>query len=457
MKWSNREVRILCNLVFLIGTASVGSPVLGQPKPNIIVILADDLGYGDLGCYGSKVNKTPHLDRLASAGIRFTDFHSNGPMCTPTRAALLTGLYQNRFGRRFEAALSGTRKDPGLPLEAVTMAEVLHDQGYATGCFGKWHLGYEKPWLPTKQGFDEFRGLVSGDGDFHTHVDRLGNLDWWDGENIAVEKGYTTDLLTSHSINFIERHHDRPFFLYVPHLAIHFPWQGPDDPPHRQAGTNYLKNKWGIVPDRSNVAPHLKTMIESLDRSVGAVVATIEELNLTDRTLIFFTSDNGGYLDYRGGFKNISDMGPLRGQKTEVYEGGHRVPAIAYWPGKIVPSVCDQTTMTFDLFPTFAGLARTPLDEYPELDGIDLRQILFAGGPIEPRHLFWRMGPNRAARAGNFKLCLLGKKSPELFDLSTDLGETSNLATSHPDLVARLVASLEQWEADVDHTAKFFE
>lgn len=200
-------------------------------KPNIVLIMADDLGYGDLGCYGNDVNQTPHIDALAAGGLRFRDFHAAGPMCSPTRAATLTGLYQQRFGREFDTALD-SRDQLGLPHAAITIAELLKPHGYATACFGKWHLGYRPPLLPTNQGFDLFRGLGSGDGDFHTHIDRSGNEDWWHNDQLETVEGYTTDLLTRYSIEFIEAHRDRPFFLYVPHLAIHFPWQGPHDPGH---------------------------------------------------------------------------------------------------------------------------------------------------------------------------------------------------------------------------------
>ncbi len=456
-------MKVLRFIVIFVWALRSCSLVAAKPSPgarppcNIVFILADDLGYGDIGCYGSRVNRTPHLDRLAAGGMRFTDFHSNGPMCSPTRAAFLTGRYQSRFGRRFESALSGTRRDPGLPLAAVTIAEVLRGAGYATGMFGKWHLGYEGPFLPTNQGFDEFRGLVSGDGDFHTRVDRSGNPDWWKDDALVPEKGYTTDLITRHSVDFIERHRHEPFFLYVPHLAIHFPWQGPDDPSHRQAGISYHKDKWGVIPDRANVRPHVTAMIERLDESVGQIVAALKRLHLTDQTLVVFTSDNGGYLDYAGGFKNISDMGPLRGEKGTIYEGGHRVPAIFSWPGRIPPSVCRETAMTFDLFPTFAALAGVPSTATKALDGVDLRPILFDGNKISARALFWRMGANKAVRKGVWKLCLLGKKSPELYQLDEDIGEKHNLAATHPGIAGELKKALALWEVDVDQSAKAYE
>jgi len=271
----------------------------------------------------------PVGDRLAAGGLRFTDFHSNGSMCTPTRAAMLTGQYQHRFGRKFDGPLSGEiTRDHGLPHEAITIAEVLKKNGYATGMFGKWHLGYIPPWLPTSQGFDEFRGLGSGDGDHHTHIDRWGREDWWHNNQLDMQTGYTADLLTQYSVDFIEQHQDEPFFLYVPHLAIHFPWQGPNDPPHRTKGHDYGDDKWGIIPDPSNVGTHVKAMVESIDKSVGQIMAKLKQLDLHKNTLVIFTSDNGGYLNYGEKYQNISSNGPLRGQKGTLYEGGHRVPMI---------------------------------------------------------------------------------------------------------------------------------
>ncbi|MEW4528778.1 sulfatase-like hydrolase/transferase [Maioricimonas sp. JC845] len=424
-------------LLLLITLFSVfASPACADDRPNVLLILADDLGYGDLGCYGSRQNHTPHLDRLAAEGLRFTDFHSNGPMCSPTRAALLTGLYQHRFGRTFERPLSPTRKTPiGLPLQAVTIAERLQQAGYATGMFGKWHLGYQAPWLPTRQGFDTYRGLLSGDGDHHTHVNRQGGPDWWDGEQAVAEEGYTADLLTRHSIEFIEQNRDRPFFVYVPHLAIHFPWQGPDDPPHRQPGTDYTTDKWGLLPDPHNVAPHVKAMVEALDRSVGETIAALRRLNLDRKTLVIFCSDNGGYLNYGRTHSNISSNGPLRGQKAEVYEGGHRVPAIAWWPGRITPGTCDETVMTFDLFPTILALAGL---EQGETDGVDLSALLLEGTPLPQRTLFWRIGEAHAIRRGPWKLVRHGDRPAELFHLGNDIGEQDDLAGMFPDRVEQL-------------------
>lgn len=450
-----RFTQLLRQVIYVIGSACMMacSAAWGQDdfKPNVVVILIDDLGYGDLGCYGSRQNRTPRIDRLAAEGARFTDFHSNGPMCTPTRVALLTGMYQNRFGRAFETPLGGrSGEGKGLPLDAVTMAEFLKERGYATAMFGKWHLGSEAPFLPTRQGFQSFKGLLTGDGDHHTQIDRSGGADWWHGEELVAEEGYTTDLIARHSVDFIERMHDQPFFLLVSHLTIHFPWQGPEDPPQRQEGVAYHQDKWGILKDPMNVAPHVKAMVEALDESVGTVIDTLRRHQLDERTLVFFLSDNGGYRHYGDTHDQISSNGSLRGQKGEVFEGGHRVPAIAWWPGRIAPRVVDQpTAMTFDLLPTVLGLLG---ESIPDLDGSDLGPVLWGQKGSEglpARDLFWRMGDERAVRRGPWKLVALPQRAPTLFHLGDDLSETHDLAARYPELTEELLETLSRWEASL--------
>jgi arylsulfatase A-like enzyme len=369
-------------------------------------------------------------------------------MCTPTRVALLTGLYQNRFGPRFESALGGRAgQGKGLPLSAVTLAERLKARGYATGMFGKWHLGSEPPYTPPHQGFDVFRGLLTGDGDHHTQIDRSGGKDWWHGDEIEMEEGYTAELITRHSVEFIETHRERPFFLYVPHLTIHFPWQGPKDPPQRREGIDYARDKWGILPDPSNVAPHVKAMVESLDQSVGGIMAAIENHGLAEDTLVWFLSDNGGYRTYGQTHQNISDNGPLRGQKTEVFEGGHRVPAMAWWPGRLEPSERHETVMTMDLAPTVMGLMDRP--SQARWDGVDLGPWLLEGEALPPRTLFWRMDDEAAVRRGPWKLVRLPRREAMLFHLGEDLGEQVDLSAREPERVRVLQDALRQWEHSI--------
>jgi len=417
----SRMTRRIAGATCRILVATLLAPLAGlaASPPNFVLIVADDLGWGDLGCYGSDVHATPAIDALAAKGLRFTDFHSAGAMCSPTRASILTGQYPQRFGPLFDGALSGTKqRHLGLPLEAVTLAEVLREAGYATGCFGKY-------------------------GDFHTRVDRSGHRDWWDGEKPVIEEGYTTSLLTDHAVTFIETHRERPFFLYLPHLAIHFPWQGPDDPAQRTPGKSWHDDKWGIIPDPGNVSPHVKAMVESLDESVGRIVSILRELGLEENTLVIFTSDNGGYLTYGKNFRNISHNGPWRGQKTEVYEGGHRVPLVVSWPGRIAPGRSDTLVHSNDIFPTLASLAGASW-EADAVDGIDLGPHLFHRHPVEERALSWRTRSHYAFRSGPWKLIVpRSGGGTQLYHLGNDPGEQVNLAGNREPVVREL---LEQWQ-----------
>ncbi len=444
------QLRFACFLAALVGlSCSQAVPV----RPNVVLILIDDLGYADIGAYGSTINRTPHIDRLASEGLRFTDFHSNGPMCTPTRAALMTGLYPQRFGERFESALSGIDEyDIGLPLEAVSIAEMLAAEGYATGMYGKWHLGYHPPFMPVNQGFEDFRGLASGDGDHHSHVDRSGRRDWWHNSKIAMEDGYGVELITKYSVEFIEKHRESPFFLYVAHLAIHFPWQSPADRGYRVEGGNYHNlTKLGEL-ESLDVSSKVKEMVEAVDGSVGGILGALTDHGLDSNTLVFFTSDNGGYLTYQGGYHNISSNGPLRGQKGDIYEGGHRVPAIARWPGRIQPGSTDALAATFDLVPTILEIAEAR-GERPHLDGVSLAPLLLEGHDLEARTLFWRMRGKAAVRQTHWKLIQNLDARPELYDLSKDIGESVDLAASRPEVVKELGVALSAWAREVDSNA----
>jgi len=420
----------------------------GAGKPNVVVILADDLGYGDLGCYGATRLRTPHVDQLAREGLRLTDFHSNGAVCSPTRAGLLTGRYQQRSG--IEEALS--ERSPGLRADERTIAEYLKQAGYATGAFGKWHLGSrpDSAALPNRQGFDEFRGSRHGGVDYASHVDRYGRLDWWHDEKPVVEPGYATDLLTDHAVHFIGGHRDEPFFLYLAHLAIHFPWMTAEDRAYREEGKNY--------DNPSKVGPHspeeitevVNRMIERLDDSVGRVMEAIRALPPGRETLVIFTSDNGGYLSY-GGAKNVSSNGVLHGQKASMYEGGHRVPCIAWWPGRIsAGKETDAVTMTMDFLPTFlelAGAAIPPPGDPLAPDGVSLVPLLLRNEALQPRTLFWRAGDMKAVRQGPWKVMIEHGGPPALFHLGNDLGERHDLAAAEPQRLRELLDALAKWES----------
>lgn len=424
---------------------AAGAGSAGQDTPNIIVIVADDLGYGDLGCYGNSANRTPHLDRMATRGMRFTDFYANGPLCSPTRAALLTGRYQQRAG--IEDVLSGAPREEGgqhesgMRLAEITIAEVLKKSGYRTGAVGKWHLGYQAAFGPIRQGFDWYRGNLSGDSDYFAHVDRWGRPDWWHDETLVAENGYSTDLMTTYAIRFIEEQREHRFFLYLPCLAIHFPYQGPDDAAVRKRGVPVAAGENPRGP-RKDEKQAVAEMIGSLDGGVGRIMACLEDLGLAGNTLIFFMSDNGGY-------RSASDNGPFRGEKKELLEGGIRVPAIAYWPGHIPAGVVNcGLAMSMDLFPTLTELAGAGAVDAPALDGLSLVPTVLGGKPIPDRTLFWRYLDQSAVRRGNWKWLTKGGKE-HLYDLGEDPGEANDLLADHGSLARELATAFLVWESAV--------
>lgn len=448
-----RPVALLIALGF---STPVAAAELRADRPNIILILADDLGYGDLGSFGHPTARTPHLDSLADEGMRFTDFHANSPVCSPTRAALLTGRYPQRLG--IEGPISSPRA--GLPLAEVTVPEVLRAAGYRTAVFGKWHLGTDPGFNPVRQGFDEFVGFVSGNVDYHSHISRRGERDWWRQDQLADEPGYSTDLITEHALGFIEANRNRPFCLFVSYGAPHGPAQGPYDPAERapsglsdEAKREFLAKINARIPDPPEGYEKGDTyarMVESMDSGVGRIIEVLKKFGLAQNTLVFFHSDNGP----SGG-----STGPLRGRKRELWEGGHRVPAVAYWPGRIEAGVVTRETgSSMDLFPTVVSASGAKLPEGLELDGVDLGPVLFEGGKLSERTLFWRYAgpgsrPGRAARRGPWKLVVYGRKAM-LFDLDRDLSEENDLSEKKPELVEALLADLDAWEERVTGGAR---
>jgi len=424
----------LCAALVAAGTAAVPA----AEQPNIVLIMADDLGYGELGCYGSRVFRTPRIDRLAASGLRLTDFHSNGVVCSPTRAALMTGRYQQRCG--IDGVVTAKRhRDAGMAITEETLADLLARAGYATGIFGKWHLGYSVAYSPTRQGFAEFSGFVSGNIDLFSRVDQEGWYDWWRQRELVVQPGYAQHLLTDCGIAFIQRHRNEPFFLYLPYPAPHYPYQGPDDRPNR-------KIRRGPVPaglPAFETVPALKggdaarayrVMVEDLDTQVGRIVDALDACGLREQTLVVFCSDNGGIA--RPGLGG--DNGPLRGRKGQLYEGGHRVAGIFHWPGRITAARSAATALTFDLLPTFAELAGVEPTRPP--DGVSLTGLFFERRPPAPRQLLWLSGANTAFREGPWKLLMLQDRL-ELYNVEADLAERENLARRDPNRLARMAAA----------------
>jgi len=443
---------ISCASLILFTTGGFAQP---NDRTNIILIVADDLGYADIS-YNDRIGSaTPQLDMLAREGLRFTDFHANAPVCSPTRTAILTGRYQQRSG--IESAL--TPGAIGLPTSEITIADYLKKKGYATAVFGKWHVGTVPEANPVNRGFDEFRGHLNS-VDYRSHIGPWGNPDWWFNDNLQNEEGYNSDLIANHAIRFIDEHRDQPFFIYVPFSNIHFPWSTPEDPRFWHEGVNYYESidtKLGPHSPGSDITLVVRRMIYELDKSVGRIVDAVKRNDLAENTLIFFTSDNGGYIHYQGRHRGqISDNGPLRGQKAELYEGGIRVPAIAWWPSKIAEgSESDEIALTMDLLPTIlelAGIMPPSLDSPQALDGISMIPILLENKFMPKRKVFWRFKESGAVRQGPWKLVYNkeSKSNPELYNLEKDIGEQKDLAEKHPEIISQLIEAFGLWEIEVD-------
>ena len=453
-------VRFVSALTFLL--LALSATAASAPRPNVVVIMADDMGYADLSAYGNDRFQTPHLDALAREGLRFTDFHSNGAVCSPTRAALMTGRYQQRSGVDevvFADPARGKRDSHGLQPGEVTFAALLQGAGYRTALMGKWHLGYDRKFNPRHHGFDEFRGYLSGNVDFHSHIDQANFPDWWHDLEPVEEPGYSTHLITRHAVRFIEANRARPFCLYVAHEAPHSPYQGPNDPPVR--GPRAQPPLQG-----ADIARAYREMVQEMDKGVGEIVATLRRLGLAENTLVFFCSDNGGTRE--------GNNGPLNGFKGSVWEGGHRVPGIAWWPGKIKAGTTDQVALTMDLMPTMLDLAKVSVPAGHRLDGTSLVPLLFESRPLPERTLFWGYTGRFAVRRGPWKLLVnqsageatkaKGKKKAGseaaatapaagsatlLFHLGDDLGEKRDLAAREPGRVRELEAALAAWRKEV--------
>ncbi|MFC4992560.1 sulfatase [Rubritalea tangerina] len=400
-------------------------------KPNIVLIMADDLGYGGIGCYGAKQTHTPNLDALAATGVRCTDFHSNGAVCSPTRAALFTGRYQQRCGIT-GVVTAKNHRDTGLALDEVTFAEELKKQGYTTALFGKWHIGYPKHLHPIHQGFDHFTGFVSGNVDYHRFIDQEGFYDWWKQDQPHQETGYLTDLISKKAVDFISNHKDTPFCLVLTHGAPHYPIQGRNSPGFREIGKARTGTK--LPGDPKSI---YREMIEVMDEGIGNVVAQLDAHKLRENTLIIFCSDNGP--------ASLGSSGGLRGKKGQIYEGGHRVCGIFNWIGSLpAGSTCHTPILTMDLFPTFLAMAQA--QPTTKLDGINVLPILQSDAQEKRDPLFWQIKQNIAVRDGHWKLILNAKtEKSELYNLNKDIKESNNCISDHPEIAKKLESLARNW------------
>ena len=429
-------------------------------KPNFIIILTDDHGYGDLGCMGADDLRTPNLDRLAANGALFTDWYSNSPVCSPSRAALLTGRHPARTG--IVDVLGGHRSEVGLSPEIPTLARALKPLGYRTGLVGKWHLGVAEGYRPSDHGFDEWFGLLSGTIDYFSHIDY--NLwpwdptyypvhDLWENDSEVWRNGrYMTELITENAVDFLRRGEgsDEPFFLHVAYNAPHSPMHAPAE---------YIDRFPELTPARRIMA----AMLSAMDDGVGCIVEELDRQGVLENTCIIFMSDNGpsrhpaNWLDgnlepYYG-----ASAGALRGGKTSLFEGGLRSPSLMQWPA-VIPTgqVISEPVVAIDVFPTLLAAAGGDPSMY-DLDGMDILAVAADGAATPHDDLFWEFRQQTSVRRGPWKLTLRPYESDDnlsehdvfLADLSSDVGETVNLRHVHPELTAELTAAALAWRAQV--------
>ena len=421
---------------------ALAAPALAQDTPpSVVLIITDDLGYGDLSSYGSADLRTPSIDSLARDGIRLTDFYSNGVLCSPTRAGLLTGRYQQRYG--VESALGSAPTSEGLIVAGSSLPQLLKNAGYTTGLMGKWHLGMIDGHSPGAHGFDTFFGFRGAYLDFYQHDRGPANPDLWMNDTRIERDGYLTDLITEETISFIEANADGPFFVDVSYNAPHWPYQPPDMPSVSRNNAGHLRPH---SDDTSTRADYV-AMVERVDDGVGEILATLDRLGLSDDTLVIFTNDNGG--------EWLSRNEPLFHRKWTVWEGGIRVPTMVRWPGRVPAGrVSDQVGITMDLTATILDAAGVSGPD--DAEGMDLMPIWTGEAPEVARTLFWRTtagGRNqRAVRSGDWKL-VVDSNATFVFNLRNDPGERNDMAKLRQDVAARLRPMLDDWVADINAEA----
>lgn len=428
--------------------ASAADASAKPPRPNVLVIVADDLGYSDLGVQGGTDVPTPHLDALAAAGVRCTNGYVAAPYCSPSRAGLLTGKAPTRFGHEFNPH-DGDEAQLGLPLDQRTIAEYLRGAGYATGLVGKWHQGFDAPHQPQSRGFDDYFGFLVGGHNFVLHKEAkpvFGSAHSHDmiyrGRELQHLDGYTTDLFTDEAIGFIDRHADKPWLLYLSYNAVHTPLELLDRFQSRIPDSVTDKARRGYL-----------SLLLGLDDAIGRLTARLRETGRDRSTLVFFISDNGGsghkpFLAYNTG-KNA----PLRGDKGQTLEGGIRVPFFVSWPGKLsAGALYEQPVSALDILPTALTVAGLPLPA--DVEGVDLLPYLGGANPAAPHaSLFWRFGPQKAVRRGNWKLVdwrdfdSRQNSGWQLYDLASDAAEQHDLAAANPQLVSELSHAWNAWNA----------
>lgn len=431
MSARKRSIRLAGTIRFIIAALVWSGAVRAAEPPSIVLIVSDDQGYADISCYPHPEEvSTPHLDRIASEGARMTSGYASCPVCAPTRAGLLTGRYQQRFG--FYTAADSRA---GLPVSEVTLSELLQSAGYATGVFGKWHLGFEPRFRPLERGFGRFYGFLGHGGHDYFDLSITDEVRSIYRDRAPIEDtGYLTRNITREAVEFIEANRDRPFFAYVPYNAVHNPLQAPEDYIRRFSNPDSERNTY-------------LAMLAVMDEGVGEILAALDRLDLACDTLVIFFSDNGG----ARGTTAVNE--PLRAYKHSVYEGGLRVPFLLRWPGRIpAGTVSDEPVISIDAFSTILSAAGVDAPADRAIDSRDIVPALAgtAGGPLHEA-LYWNWidkdsDKGWAVRKGRWKL-LADKGGPELYDLESDISETRNLASANPAIVQALRSSYESWRA----------
>jgi len=402
-------------------------------QPNIIYIMTDDMGYGDLSGYGRKDYHTPHLDKLATQGIKFINAYSAGPLCTPTRTAFMTGRYPAKTPVGLIEPLTGSKKDLafGLTTNYPSIATLMKDAGYETALIGKWHLGFLPEHSPIRNGFDYFFGIHSGGADYISHKGEHGKHDLYENDSLVYREGYLTGLFSEKAVKFIKQKHDKPFFLTVAFNAPHWPFQGPTDKPYPDS-----------VNFRKGGSPALyATMMKSLDDGVGNIINSVDDGLLSNQTLIIFTNDNGG--------ENFADNGGLTNTKGTLWEGGIRVPAFVRWTGKIkAGAITQQVAITMDWTATILSAGGGKAHKAFPMDGINLMPVLLEQDKVIPRVIFWRTFQRikqKASRSGNWKY-LEDEKGEYLFNLAVDQQEQNDLKAIKGGVFKKLKKEYARWE-----------
>jgi arylsulfatase A len=422
-----------------------------QSRVNLLLITADNLGYGDLGCYGNTEIKTPHFDAFAKQGVRFTNFYTASPTCTASRAGLLTGRYPLRYGLNRQLRPEETA-GIGLPHSEKLIPQYLKPHGYRTGCFGKWNIGFAPGSRPTDRGFDEFFGHRSGNIDYYSHLYN-GELDMYRGVEPTRVEGYSVDLFADAANDFIERHRAQPFFVYLPFNSPHFPNKAnlrPGEPLEWQAPAKYFA-EYGYSPKEPDQKKRYRAVVTALDDAFGRVIGNLDRLGLAQKTLVFFYSDNGAFMLPGRGLE-VQTNRPLRDGGVTCFEGGIRVAGMARWPGEIPANkTCDHTLSAFDVLPLSLRLAGGNTPKGPQLDGIDPLDALRGKSKPRSRDLYFEYQKHQGMRSGNWKIVRTNPDSPwQLYDLVKDVGESNDLAAAYPSVVSKLGAGYARWRRQIE-------